>query len=116
MRDVSFQRALESKSGSTNEIWHSPKIVSVKQCNFADIIMKKLQLARREIRRKINIYRDNQKPEYNVYSWITDEVILKISSEYLAFISLPFIEDGANVVKKIKYYPEMEKGNYSANY
>jgi hypothetical protein len=69
MRDVSFQKALQAKSGSTLEFWREPKKLKIIRVDLESIIDRRLDHIRKNIKEKIN-------------KWLSDKLTLQ---RYLMF-------------------------------
>jgi hypothetical protein len=109
MRNISFQKALESRSGSVLERWKEAKRLEVEKVGLDTIIESKLSYARAKIYKDIESKRKSKAPDYPLYAWITPNILNKITDEYLAYISLPHLGKNLQEIADIKSYSDLRE-------
>jgi GTPase SAR1 family protein len=86
MRDVSFQKALQAKSGSTLEFWREPKKLKIIRVDLESIIDRRLDHIRKNIKEKINKWLSDKKYQYDVNRWIEQIGVKNLTLQrYLVF-------------------------------
>ena len=109
MRDVSFYKAFQFRSGGSNEALLNVKKITIVQCNYEKMLESALERARRDILRQLNNMKSNNPTKYMDYAWMVPEVIQNIITEFLAFISIPILDDPDERLNTVKYYEDLRK-------
>lgn len=94
MRDISFQKALEYRQGSTDEHWRYTKKITIEGCDLRKMLNRKLGEARKKITTTTYNMKKNNSHLYNEWAWLLENgAAKKITDDFLTFISLPFVKD-----------------------
>ncbi len=109
MRDISFQKALEYRHGSTDEHWRYAKRITIEGCDLGKMINRKLVEARRKIIKATINMRSSGSPYYDKWAWLLGPgVVKRITDDFLTFISIPFVRDVEDKLASINTRSQLE--------
>ena len=108
MRDVSFHKALHTRSGSALEFWRDPKKLYVTKTSLQTILEKRLEYVRKQIVTKINGWREGGKYQYEVNRWVSQIGVQNLLSEFIAYVSLAFIDDPIEKIGRINSHADLK--------